>query len=511
MLESVAFRLSLRLFLALAIASSSAIALLSPEAIAQSSAPPLLCPQTPCLLELTLPELLTLVVQGNRDLRNATLQRIIERQQLREAESRFEPRVTPSASLQIEQNLSTLSTVGDAVQDDNGDSTVGDRTTLTQAAGARAEWLTPWGTRLELNLDLFNRAERVDLQITQPLLRGSGQRVNAAPIQQARLTESRQQLALRQTLTNTITTAFVQYNGLIQSQAEVEIQTQAVQRRQRQLEIMQALVAAGRRARIELANSERSLEQARRQLIEAQNRLNQANTNLLNQIGATPPLQIVAPQAPIEQLFRTATERIPTLQLEPLTETALRSRPDYLQARLEAEIAQYNGILAADGQRWQLDLQSNTRLGSPRSETTLGLVLNRTLGDQQQNTAVVRSQVELQQRQNRLAQLTETIRNEVGDRYNDLIENQARVAAAGREVAAAQLELEATQERFRRGTGGLTLSNVITSEEQLVNAQNAQLTAQIALLNSIAELERAVGITLNTWGEQIDLSTILNF
>jgi outer membrane protein TolC len=434
------------------------------------------------------------------------LQRLIEQQELREAESKFKPRFTPEASLQVRQNLS-----GSDIASPSNDETrlrLGSQTSLTRRVGTKTELLTPLGTRLELNVDLFNPSEPLSLQVTQPLLQGAGQRINLASVNQARLTDSRNQLALRQTLTDTITNAFTQYNGLIQSQAEVDIQSQAVQRRQRQLEITQTLITAGRRAKIELANSERSLEQARRQLIEAKNRLNQANTNLLNQIGATTPLRIIIPSAPIEQLFRTAAARIPTLQPEQLIKTALLSRPDYLQAQLDVNISQYNGILAVDGQRWRLDLQSSTRLGTS-SETTLGLLFNRTFGDQQQNTVVIRNRVELQQRQNRLAQLTETIRNEVVDRYNDLIENQARIETAQKEVAAAQLELTSTQERFRRGTSGLTLSDIINSEEQLVNAQNAQLAAQISLLNSIAELEKSIGITLNTWGAQIDLSPVL--
>ncbi|MCG8366988.1 MAG: hypothetical protein MJA27_27100, partial [Pseudanabaenales cyanobacterium] len=52
-------------------------------------------PPTATVIELTLPDLINIVIQGNRDLRNAVLERVAQRQVLDQEESRFDPQFTP--------------------------------------------------------------------------------------------------------------------------------------------------------------------------------------------------------------------------------------------------------------------------------------------------------------------------------------------------------------------------------------------------------------------------------
>lgn len=469
--------------------------------------PPTASPSVPTVT-LTLPDLLNLVVEGNRDLRGAALERLIDQQELEEAESRFEPRLTSEASTGITQTLST-DRFGTSNEEDSAEVTeLGDRTTLRRRTSLTGELLTPLGTQLEASLSPLSDDQVVTLTVTQPLLRGFGRSVNMAPVSVARLVEQQNQLALRQTVIDTVTVAVIQYNGLIRSQQAVQIQAQALLRRQRELEITQALVEAGRRARIDLLSNERSVAEAERQLIEAQNALEQANTDLLNQIGTDEPLRFAVSPAAIAQLYSAALERAATYEQESLVAIAYQNRPDYLQTQLDLEITRLNLLLAQDDRRWQLDVQSATGVGD-RTETTLSLTLSRTLGDESLDTAVVRQEVQLQQQENQLAQLTETIRNDVTNQLNIVTTNRVRVDTAQREVETAQLQLQADQERFRRGTGNISLSDVINSEERLVNAQNAQLIAQIEFLNSVAELEQIVGITLEVWESQVDFAPLL--
>lgn len=459
-------------------------------------------------VNLTLPELLNLVVQGNRDLRDDQLQRLVELQELEEAESIFEPQLTPTATVELQQDLEDDGL--NFVEDQNSAevSELGDRTTLRRRIGLTGELLTPLGTQLEAQVNPLSTDLPFTLTITQPLLRGAGRRVNEASVNVARFTETQNQLALRQQLIDTVTEAVIQYNALIQSQEAVRIQQEALARRQQELEITAALVAAGRRAEIDLLSNERSVAEAERQLIENHNALEQANTNLLNQIGTDATLRFVASPEAITQLYTAALERVATYEQDSLITLAYQQRPDYQQAQLDIEIARLNLLVAQDDQRWQLNVQSETALGD-RSQTSLSLNLSRTFGNESLDTAEVRQEVAIQQGENRLAQLTETIRNDITNQLNTVNANRIRVETAQREVEAARLQLEADQERFRRGRGEVSLTDVITSEERLVNAQNAQLLAQIAFLDSIAILEQRVGITLATWSSVVDFSPIL--
>jgi outer membrane protein len=481
---------------------------------------------TASVVELTLPDLLNIVIQGNRDIKNDVLERVVQRQTLNEAESQFNPQITPSLSIQAERNggfaqtSSILTPDGNERSDNNLDnldssasssanSLGGSDTTLTQNLQVSSTLRTPLGTGITLSVNPISESSRLNLTIEQPLLRGSGQAVNRAPVQQARIAESNNVLALRQTVIETVTKSINQYTTLAERQEAVVIQLQALERRRQQFERVNALVEAGRRARIDLIDSERSIAEAELALQAAQNNLSQSNTDLLNLVGADTAFQFVAPENAIAQLFEAAASRMNQLQLDQMIELAYQIRPDYQQAQASLESGDLDLLLAEDNQRWTLNWQSSASLGNAPSQVATGLALSRTLGDESLDTAVARSQTSILQQQNKLAQLSETIRNEITDQLRNVNSGLAQVALAQRATEAAQLQLQVTQEKFRLGRENTTLFEITDQEEALVTAQNQELQARIGFLNSMADLEQAVGITLDTWQASVDFSSVL--
>ncbi|MEL6780118.1 MAG: TolC family protein [Cyanobacteria bacterium J06597_16] len=458
-------------------------------------------------VELNLPDLVNIVIQGNRDLKNAVLERVVQQQTLTEAESVFSPRFTPSVSIQAERRLFD----SDLIEGLNDLGIVGEeeRTDLTENIELSSSLRTPVGTELEVSLKPVDEDARVGITVRQPLLRGAGQAVNRAPVQQARIAESNNVLDLRQQVIDTITTSITQYTTLIQSQEAVAIQADALERRRQQFEIVDALVEAGRRARIDLIDSERSIAEAELGLQNTINQLSQANTDVLNLIGAEKIVQFVVPDNAIEQLFESATLRVGNFQLDELITLAYEIRTDYQKALSQVEVNDLDLLLARDNRRWDLDLRSTARVGDDLSQLTTGLELRRTFGDESLNTAVQRSQTSILQQQNTLAQLTESIRNEITDRLRDVNSGLAQVESAQRATEATELQLQITKEKFKLGREGATLFDITQQEENLVNAQNEELRSRIDVLNSIAELEQAVGITLETWDPLVDLSPVL--
>lgn len=453
---------------------------------------------------ITLAELINLVVAGNRDLRDRQLQRLIDRQQLEEVESRFDPRFTPAVGLGLTQSFNDNLTEGRTLPGSIGGTAIdlGDRTTLTQSAGVSGEVTTRQGTDIGLTLDALGDTP-IGLRVTQPLLRGAGERINEAPIEIARLQESQNFYDLEQTLIDTVSTTVTQYTSLIQAQESVTIQAQALERRQAQLEILTALVEAGRRAEFDLTDSRRSVANAERDLILAQTRLEAANTDLLDQVGTDENILFSASAAIVAELFQAAVARTEEYDVETLLAIAYQRRPDYLQTQLEQSIAQLNRDLAVDDLRWQLNVEGDANLGD-FSETTVGLIARRTFDEPELETARVRREVEMLQQDNRLVQQQIAIRNEITNRLNTVRANLVRVEAARRATENARLQLEATQELFERGRAGGTLFQIISQEENLVDAQNQELQAVIEFLNSVVDLDRAVGLTLEIWSDEVD-------
>ena len=108
------------------------------------------------------------------------------------------------------------------------------------------------------------------------------------------------------------------------------------------------------------------------------------------------------------------------------------------------------------------------------------------------------------QQTNRLSQQRIAIRNEITNQLNTVRTNLVRVEAAQRATDNARLQLEATRELFERGRAGSNLFQVISQEENLVDAQNQELQAEIEFLNSVVALDQSVGLTLETWSSEVD-------
>ncbi|HSM80491.1 MAG TPA: TolC family protein [Nodosilinea sp.] len=466
-------------------------------------------PLQPAALEsqvvpLTLPDLLNLTLAGNRELRNQVLERLVQRQQLAAAEQTFSPRLTPT--LRVDAARRRFGNGG--VSDPELGLLPGSSSDFDQQVRLDATLATPLGTQLGLGLTPLAGGQALQFEISQPLLRGFGRAVNTAPLNQARLGESRNQLALRGTVIDTLTNAILRYNDLINAQAQVEIQAQALERRQRQLEILQALVNAGRRAPIDLFDPERSVAEAERSLVEAQNRLDQANSTLLNLIGTDRDLRFVAAIDTIDQLFETAAAQVATYEPEALVELAIAQRTDYRQAQLQRQQQELDLLVAQDGLRWQLNAVADGTLGNG-SRSAVGLVASRTFGDPQPETTRLASDVALQQQDNTLAQLQDQIRNDAIAGLSAAQASLLQVAAAERATLNARRQLTADQEQFRLGRGGVTLFQLINQEESLVTAETNELAARIAFLNSVAQLEQTVGITLERWAAELERSPVL--
>ncbi|MFA9202139.1 MAG: hypothetical protein ACEQSC_01140, partial [Candidatus Nanopelagicaceae bacterium] len=58
-------------------------------------------------IELSLSDIVQLIIQNNRTVKNNFLDRIIEKQQLVEAQSKFKPTLTPNFSVSVNEDLSS--------------------------------------------------------------------------------------------------------------------------------------------------------------------------------------------------------------------------------------------------------------------------------------------------------------------------------------------------------------------------------------------------------------------
>jgi outer membrane protein len=475
--------------------------------------------------QLSLNEVVKLVLQENRDLKNATLDRIVQKQELKEAESKFNPTFTPSLSLGINHQFlssnglsvgdssrssgttsSTNSTTSTSTNSSSSGSSnslrLGDRSELTYGAQLSMNWLSPIGTRLSMTTSPLS-PQSMDLTITQPLLRGAGARVNKASVKTARIGESRNILTLQQTVIDKLTETVLAYRNLIKTQESVRIQELALQSKRRQLEGIQALVDAGRKPQSEVIQTQKSITDTEQSLVLAKNTYAQANSDLLKLIESERMFLIIIPEADIDVIRRSQLPQV-RQSFNELLPMAYNTRADYQQAKLDIDSEKLGLLLAKDNQRWSLDLQSSANL-SESSQVSAGLVFSRTFGEQSPKTERIRREIGVQKNQNKLTQLTQTVRQEVSDRLRDVNSSQVQVSTSQRGREYAQQQLEVAQTLFRRRGGQVTLFEIIQKQDDLITAQNEEVQAKIEYLNAITNLEKSVGLTLETWQSYVDI------
>ncbi|MEM7065040.1 MAG: TolC family protein [Cyanobacteria bacterium P01_B01_bin.77] len=437
-------------------------------------------------LSLTETDVVTLLLQNNRELKNAVLDRIAQQQELREAESIFEPDFTPTLSVEV----------SDAS---------GVETNITQEARLEAGVLTPLGTRLEVSMDILDEQE-LGVTITQPLLRGFGREVTTVPVAVARLQETNNQLDLRQRLISEITGSVVTYHALIRAQASLKIQQLSFETQQQQRRSIAALVEAGRRPRFELVEIDANLADTETSVLEAANALEQAKSDLLDLLDLDDSIEITIPEETLATLSVVAQPSdVPSL--DELVTVAYANRPDYQRAQLNVQVAQLNGVVAADNRRWNLDLRANAREGDLSSAST-ELVLTRLLDDESVETAFQRNQVTQQQLQNDLESLRSDIRLEVADQLRNVASARNRIASTrlARELAVQRLENARARARLGRARD---IFEVLELQNALVEAQNSEVNAAIDLADAIANLNQSLGTTLTVWAEQVEASELL--
>lgn len=449
-------------------------------------------------IPVTLVEVVGLAVQNNREIKNAYLQRIAQRANLALALDKFQPIFTPQVSVNLNQNE-----VGSATN-----------TAAEISAGSRVTMRIPTGGEISADWSLgstnqsSNQAEISDenrlnqglsLNFRQPLLRGFGRDINTASIKIAQFNETVNQLNLNSTLIDIITNAVVGYRELLQAQESVKIAENSLEIAQDIFEINRALVAAGREPRNELVQNERNIASQRVQLLGEQNNFEQARVELLRILDIDD-----FPIVPAEQIVVEDTQ----LNEEELKELALQNSASYINAKLAVEIAKLNLMLAEDERRWDMNLNASygSNLQSRTDDTNdvrLGIQLSRNFGDRSFETRVEEERVTLLQAENERDEQRDNLLIQVGDRVRNanLLLQQVNLARQERESAEQSLENE--RELLRLGRG--EIRNVIRAQEDVVTANNRELTAQIAYLNALTRLEQTVGITLETW--QITVET----
>ncbi len=435
--------------------------------------------------KLKLKDIVFLVLANNIEIKNAYLDRIVQRGELAVAEDKFNPDFTPTLSLSTNK-------LGEST---NTNSNIDAKVVMKIPTGAEISFGWSGNTQIN-NINNNSFDQNLQLSFRQPLLRGGGIRVNKASIELARITEQSNIISLKSILADTITKSILAYRDLLQAQERVKIEELSLKNAQESLEVTKALIAAGRRAPVEIVQEEANIANRRVSLLAAQNSLESSKLALLAILDIDKNTNIEAADIP-------TVERV-QLDLENLKQTAVKNQPSYLQSLLNLESNRIGLILAKDERRWDLNFNVDISDGNNQdNDARAGLTMTRTIGDLSLQQRVEQARINLKKSQNNFKDINENLDIELQDQIRNvnLSFSQLELARQATQLSKKQLDIEQQKQRL----GGRTrVIDIVNFQNSLVQAQNAELSATIQYLNALTALDQFLGTTLQTWQIKIE-------
>lgn len=447
------------------------------------------------VVDLSLADAVSLGLRDNRAIRNAYLQRVVQKFDLQVAEDQFTPKLLLSGRFLTGKNQDGHYRTGEVVP----------TTTLLSELGTR--FSLSWTGRI-------NKADRTDryqsngvaININQPLLRDAGTEVTNAPVRFARLVERANQLSLKSTVSQTITQIVTTYRELLRAQEQLRIARDALARSYQLMEVNKSLIKAGRMAEFDIVQAEADATTQELGVEEAANRLDTSRRELLRLLALDLNTQMRASDT--LQAKRIALDIALSLRV------ALENQPEYLTQLISNELAAINLVVAKNQRLWDVSLiggvsQLRDRFMGNQSgnfnrqwDKYAGIQVNIPIGDLHARQNEVRAEIDVKNKEIQLTEIRQILERDVGDAVRDVGTRwrQYEIAQRAKELSLRKLEIE----REKLKVGRSSNFQVLSFETDLRNAENSQLNALISYLNSLTLLDEKLGMTLESWGIELN-------
>jgi len=463
--------------------------------------------------EMTVADAVLLAVRHNRTIESAYLDRVVQKFNLEVAEDKFVPNLDLDVSTDFAE-----STTRNGTQTRSGSENIDTTVAVTQVIPTGGTFVFTWDTALDKDKtdgDISSKSNTDTWQVTfqQPLLKGGGVDVNTASVKTARFQEQSNIMSLKSTMITTVTSVVGAYRSLttvtsvvgayrsfLQAKGQVDISKASLVRAKELLERNKLLISSGRMAAVEIVQVEADIANKEFAYQSTLNSMDNARLNLLKILDIDKHTQIVP-------VYEGEIKPIHP-DLERCIDTALSNRPDYTQALINLEISNINLMLAQNNMLWELSLDSSLQYSGAEDRLTdaktkgeswsAGLSLSIPLyGDLTRKQRLVGAQTNLKKTKLDIKELEDNIEIEVQDLVRDVESRlkQLRLATLARELSAQKLEIE--QEKQKAGLS--SNFQIVTFQNDLLNAQNSEIDAIISYRNALTALDQALGTTLDTW------------
>lgn len=385
----------------------------------------------------------------------------------------------------------------------------------------------------------------INLQGTQPLLRGFGKGLTTIPIKIAKNNQRNADYAFRQQVNTTLNNVVQAYWNLVSAVLNVDVAQQTLDLARRLLDQNQKQVEIGTMAPIDINQTLVQVAQGEQQLNAAQTAVltqEVALKNLLSRNGIASALIAPVHVIPTSRIEVPAVE--PVQPIQDLMDSALQNRPELAQGRINLENQALNMKTLRNNLLPQLNLtgqisqpaQSGTintgycdlanpvqpgceRLPSqdyiggysnilrqlftvPLVNWNVGVTFSINLRNRSQQAQMAQQQLNYRIQEAQLQQQTNQFRADVQTAQYNIARARVQYATADRAVTAQEAVVDAEQRKFQLGAS--TLFVVIQQQNTLATTRQQLVTAQVGYATAKLNLDFATGTLLEKYNVGFD-------
>jgi outer membrane protein len=391
--------------------------------------------------------------------------------------------------------------------------------------------LTYYNQHINVNSQLYNldpyTSGYLDLQITQNLLYGFGAAVNGRNIRVQKNNIKVTDLQFRQQAAMTVSSVLNLYWDLVAFWQDLRARQRELAAAQQLLDNNRKQVEAGTLAPIEVTRAEAQVYVSQQDLLVSQTNLLQQETVLKNALSrngiASTTLRDVH-IIPLDTITIPVKDETPPL--DQLVEQALNSRSEIAQSRLNIDSNKINlvgiknalkptlqafaevtnngltGVLTATGEKTPGVAYLAGGYGNLLAEIfrrnfpnySVGVSLNIPLRNRAAQSDYVTSELQLRQNELGLQQNINQVRVDVQNAVIGLQQARARYEAATKARGLQEQTLEADQKRLALGAS--TAYQIVLDQQNVANAESAEVQALANYSHARIGLDVAMGRTL---------------
>ena len=427
-------------------------------------------------LNLTLADAIALALRHNPSVEDARLSTAVDKFSQKVLRNQFMPQYSFQATSTFTQN-------------EKAEYTITPTTSLE----------TPLGTNVSVgyNNDLSGKGGNLNLNLTQPLLKGFGLAKLQAEDTAASLWGNK--LSYRNTIEETIVTIISDYRAIVEQEKGLEVQKKTYKAELVSLNNLKLQVKAGRKARSDIIQQQSSIASMQLNITSQEQDLFEAKQQFLITLGINPNSNIKIK----DDSDYNISDAFPTKAHAEYM--ALRNNIAYRQALLAVSNAERSYKEAKNNTRWDLELtaqdQENVAATSkdpfPADGRSVGLSLSIPIHNLDNKQSVLEAKVAVQKAKLDLRAARDNTITTVDTEISQLRLQLKQIQQAKTAIALGEQNLEnyIIQYKYNKTSQYILDQN----RNNLLLQQLTLIEAQISYLNQLTQLRQFTGTILPYW------------